>query len=316
MAPKIYSLHHRLRHLSDHLVEEEMRVYHELGIDIPYRWHAILQIFDEFEKSLTITDLAEIQDKTHPDVVYTVNQMSKEGLIEEKTDKSDKRKRIIGPTHKALKLIDSLRPTWKASLDATNQWVKESAPDLWLNFESLQHSLEKRSFFSRIKNERKRSDLKNVHLARYNEVKDAQLQFQNFWSQFKNKYFDVKELDMQIQDMQRLVSKNEAETFFAIWSGQIIGCISMLRKSFKFSEIILLWVEESYRRRYISAKLLDKALSHAREIGTSTIFVQSHPKLVAANALFQNMGFKTSDKIPASTREYESMTTLLIHELN
>jgi DNA-binding MarR family transcriptional regulator/N-acetylglutamate synthase-like GNAT family acetyltransferase len=316
MAPKIYSLHHRLRHLSDHLVEEEMRVYHELGIDIPYRWHAILQIFDEYDQNLTISNLAEIQDKTHPDVVYTVNQMFKEGLIEEKTDKSDKRKRIIAPTQKALKLIESLKPSWKASLDATNQWVKESAPDLWLNFESLHHSLEKRSFFSRIKNERKRSDLKNVQLVPYHEVKDAQLQLQNFWSQFKNKYFDVKELDGQIQDMQRLVFKNEAETFFSLWSGQIIGCISMLRRSFKFSEIVLLWVDESFRRRYIATKLLEKALSHAREIGTSTVFIQSHPKLVAANALFQNLAFKTSEKIPASTREYESMTMVLIHELN
>ncbi|MEP7320589.1 MAG: bifunctional helix-turn-helix transcriptional regulator/GNAT family N-acetyltransferase [Saprospiraceae bacterium] len=316
MTPKINSLHHRLRHLSDHLVEEEMRVYHEIGIDIPYRWHAILQIFYEYDKILTISDLAELQGKTHPDVVYTINQMNKEGLVIEKSDKSDKRKRIVGPSEKAKSLITTLRPSWQAAQDATNQWVKESAPDLWLNFESLNHALETRSFFSRIKKERKRSDLKNVQLVRYNEVQDAQLVLQNSWSQFKNKYFDVVELDKYIHDMQFLITKNEAETYFALWMNQIVGSISILRRSFKYCEIILLWIEEPHRRRYIATKLLEKGISLGREMGASNLFVQSHPKLVAANALFQNLSFITTEKYPASTVEYQSMTMLLGFELN
>jgi DNA-binding MarR family transcriptional regulator/N-acetylglutamate synthase-like GNAT family acetyltransferase len=316
MSPKINSLHHQLRHLSDHLVEEEMRVYHEIGINIPYRWHAILQIFSENEKILTISDLAEIQGKTHPDVVYTINQMNKEGLILERSDKSDKRKRIIGPSEKALNLIMTLKPSWQAAQDATNQWIKESAPDLWFNFESLNHSLETRSFFSRIKKERKRSDLKNVQLLRYNEVKDAPLILQSFWSQFKNKYFDVTELDKYIHDMQFLISKNESETYFASSMQQIIGSISILRRSFKYCEIIFLWLEEPYRRRYIATKLLEKGISIAREMGASKLFVQSHPKLVAANALFQNFSFTTTEKYSASIFEYQSMSMLLSIELS
>ena len=112
------------------------------------------------------------------------------------------------------------------------------------------------------------------------------------------------------------VIKNEAETYFASWGDQVIGCVSILRRSFKYSELIMLWVDDHYRRRYIATKLLEKGVALAREMGTSNLFLQTHPKLVAANSLFQNQGFVNSDKYPASTLEYQSMTILLTMELN
>ncbi len=316
MTPKISSLHHRMRQFSDYLVEEEMRVYHEIGIEIPYRWHSILQIFDEYTEVLTITDLADIQNKTHPDVVYTINQMQKDDLIKEETDKSDRRKRIVSPSPKAKILIEELKPSWQAVQDATNQWVKEIAPDLWLNFEALTNSLEKKTFFQRIKKEKKRADLRNVQLIPFSAVQDGATLLQTFWSGFKSKYFNIAELDRYMQDMRSIITRNQGDCFFAKWHDQIIGCLCIIRRSFNYCEIIHLWVDDTHRRRYVGTRMLEKAISTSKEMGASTIFLQSHPKLVAANALFQQSGFTTMGQMPKSFEEYPILTMALVKELH
>ncbi len=316
MTPKLSSLHHRMRQFSDYLVEEEMRIYHEIGIQIPYRWHAILQIFNEYPDPLTITDLAEVQNKTHPDVVYTINQMLKEALIKEESDSTDKRKRIVGPSLKALALIEELKPSWQAVQDATYQWVKEIAPDLWLNFEALTNSLEKKTFFQRIKKEKKRADLRNVQLIHFTDISDGASYLQTFWSGFKSKYFNISELDHYLHDMNAVISRNQGDCYFAKWHDLIIGCVCILRRSFNYCEIIHLWVEDSLRRRYIGTSLLEKSIAASKEMGVSTIFVQSHPKLVATNALFQQSGFTTMDQLPKSFEEYPMLTMALMKELH
>lgn len=316
MTPKINSLHHLLRHFADHLIDEEMRIYKEIGIDIPHRWHAILQILHQEGEPCSISKLADTQEKTHPDVVYTINQMLSHGLVIEEKDKSDLRKRLISPSEKGMNLIEDLQPSWQAVHDATNLWVSEIAPDLWLNVESLNSSLENKSFFQRIKKEKKKGDLKNVTLQNYYATADSHYLIQKFWSQYKSKYFDNFQLDKYFNDMAAILTKNEGDAYFAFWGDQVVGCISTLRRSFNYCEIILLWVEEPFRRKYIATKLLLKAITESRAIGASILFVQSHPKLVAANTLFQSMGFNSSDQFPKSSEEIPSMTLRLVKELH
>ncbi|MBK6389804.1 MAG: bifunctional helix-turn-helix transcriptional regulator/GNAT family N-acetyltransferase [Saprospiraceae bacterium] len=316
MTPKINSLHHLLRHFADHLIDEEMRIYKEIGIDIPYRWHAILQILHQEGQACSISKLADIQDKTHPDVVYTINQMHSHGLVEEEKDKNDLRKRMVSPSSKALTLIEDLQPSWQAVQDATNQWVSEIAPDLWLNVESLNSSLENKSFFQRIKKEKKKGDLKNVTLENFNATRDSQFLIQKFWSQYKSKYFDNFLMDKYFNDMTAILTKNEGDAYFAFWQDQVVGCIYTLRRSFNYCEIILLWVEESFRRKYIATKLILQAINASKAIGVSTLFVQSHPKLVAANTLFLLMGFSSIEHFPKSSEEIPAMTLRLAKELH
>lgn len=315
MTPKISSLHNRLRQFADHLIEEEMKVYHELGIDIPHRWHAILQIFNDDDHPYTITDLAELQNKTHPDVVYTVNQMMKHGLVREMSDRNDRRKRFIKATEKAKQLMNELKPAWQAAQDATNSWVKEIAPDLWLNIESLNNSLEKKSFFQRIKKEKKRADLRNVQISRFEEVSNGKMLLQNFWNQFKGKYFNIDPLDEFILNIDEHITKNQAQVYFARWGESIIGCICLIRRSFRFCEIVHLWVDENYRRRYVGTSLLHKAIAAGKEMGVNALFAQSHSKLVAANSLFQHAGFLVSDQFPKAAEEFPNMPLLLVKDL-
>ncbi|MDZ4708149.1 MAG: bifunctional helix-turn-helix transcriptional regulator/GNAT family N-acetyltransferase [Saprospiraceae bacterium] len=315
MTPKISSLHTRLRQFADHLIEEEMRVYHELGINIPHRWHAILQIFNDEDRPYTITELADIQNKTHPDVVYTVNQMLRHGLVKEMSDRNDKRKRFIKASEKAHQLIIELKPAWQATQDATNFWVKEVAPDLWLNIEALNNSLEKKSFFQRIKKEKKRADLRNVQLIRFEDVQNGQILIQNFWNQFKNKYFNIDEMDNYMLNVEEHLLKNQGVVYFSRWGESIIGCICLIRRSFRFGEVVHLWVDEGFRRRYVGTSLMNKTIAAGKEMGVNALFAQSHPKLVAANAILQHAGFTTSDHFPKAAEEFSNMPMILVKDI-
>ena len=164
MHPKKTTLHQKLRHFADHIVDEEMKIYRDAGIDIPYRWHSILQIFHDQDKKFTVSELAAIQEKTHPDIVFTINQMVKDGMIEENHDDHDKRKRILSLSAKSRKILPELIPLWNAVNEATKYWINEIAPDLWLNIEALNYSLEHTSFYQRIKQIKRNSDLKQLYL--------------------------------------------------------------------------------------------------------------------------------------------------------
>ncbi len=305
-----------MRHLADYLVEEEMRVYAELGIDIPYRWHSILQIFRDYKRFLSVTELAEIQNKTHPDVVYTINQMVQKDLIIEQNDRHDKRKRLVGPSESAKDLISVLEKSWHSAEEATNKWLSEVSPELWLNIDSLENSLSQKSFYSRIKKEKKQSDLRSVSINTFNGLPDADIRLQNFWAQFKTKYFNVPELSKYLDNARHLINKGEAEVFFAKLNNEIEGCIFLLRRSFTYCEIIFIWVNELHRRKYIATKLLTHTLTEAGRMGAKSVFVQLSHKLVALNALYYQHGFTTLDQLPKSGEEYLGLNIKLLKEVN
>lgn len=315
MYPKLQNLHQRLRHFADHLIDEEMRTYREAGIDIPYRWHSILQILQEKKQGLTISDLAEIQEKTHPDVVYTINQMVKEGMVHESDHSTDKRKRLISLTDKAKETISLLKPMWAAVHDATNTWLREIAPDLILNIEALNQSLEQNSLYSRIRHEKKKTDLKNLQIIPASDIANSHQIIMGFQNNFKAKYFYIPEIEAALQNLSTYIKKHEANAYLISNKGNLAGTTILFRRSFHIAEIVFLFVDEEHRRRYFAHALLMHLIKVAHEIGVSQLFIQSHPKLVGLNALLKNNGFVLQEQMIGSSVKYKELPLILVKQI-
>ena len=315
MHPKKTTLHHKLRHFADHIVDEEMKIYREAGIDIPYRWHSILQIFNEFDKSFTISELATIQEKTHPDIVFTINQMVKDGMIEEQPDEYDKRKRMISLSEKSRKILPKLVPLWNAVNDATKSWLNEIAPDLWLNLEALKHSLEHTSFYQRIKHIKRNTELKQIKFIPFQELADGHQRVLSYWIDFKSKYFYIKEIENSIQQLPASLKKHETVASMAMNNNKVLGCTIFSRRSFRIAEIVFLFIEEESRRKHIATHLLEHTIKVSKDLGVSQLIIQSHPKLVAINELLKKNDFALQNQGFGSILKYDEFPLIYMKDL-
>ena len=78
--------------------------------------------------------------------------------------------------------------------------------------------------------------------------------------------------------------------------GKIIGsatlCIKYLPTGWK-ADVEAVVVKTGYRRQYLGKQLMEHVIDYARKkYGGVNICLTSHPKRVAANALYMSLGFK------------------------
>jgi ribosomal protein S18 acetylase RimI-like enzyme len=94
--------------------------------------------------------------------------------------------------------------------------------------------------------------------------------------------------------LERVFSDPSVHVFGAYLEGTLAGTLT-LSKSFLLSglraHIEDVVVDETYRRRGLAASLVRHALAFAKDLGAVTIDLTSSPSRVAANALYQQLGF-------------------------
>jgi len=81
----------RLKRLSDALLYSTKELYKTEGLEIEPNRNLIFILLQENE-ALTITEISEKLQFSHPAVVKIINKMKRHGLVRTKTDKEDKSK--------------------------------------------------------------------------------------------------------------------------------------------------------------------------------------------------------------------------------
>jgi len=139
----------RLRRLLDELQRQGKRIYADLGIDLEIRWFAVFHFVANNPGSI-ITDIARSLHLRHPTVIQAVNEMTKKGLLQSKSDSMDRRRRKVSPTPEGRKLFEKMQPVWKAFEDAGREIQKEGNNNLLRAIDKFEFALEKRSMYDRI----------------------------------------------------------------------------------------------------------------------------------------------------------------------
>ncbi len=76
--------------------------------------------------------------------------MIKQGLLQSKSDSSDRRCRLVSLAPKGRKLFKKLQPVWKAFEDAGREIVREMDNDLIGAITKFESALAKQSLYDRI----------------------------------------------------------------------------------------------------------------------------------------------------------------------
>lgn len=104
----------RLKRISDALIHDGRRLYKELNMDIEPNWYLIFNLL-ETEKELSVTDISDILQFSHPSVITITNKMEKAGYLLSRKSMTDNRKRVLKLSAKATKEREKFAPVWEAA---------------------------------------------------------------------------------------------------------------------------------------------------------------------------------------------------------
>lgn len=138
----------RLRRLSERIDRDANRVYAELGAKFEQRWLGVLDQL-VLHGAMSVNELARALVISHPSVSETRNSLRRAGLITERADPADGRRRTLHLTAKGGALVAKLQPVWSV-LDQVGVALNAEAGDTIAALNRLEDALDRSSIFDRV----------------------------------------------------------------------------------------------------------------------------------------------------------------------
>jgi len=106
-------------------------------------------------------------------------------------------------------------------------------------------------------------------------------------------YFEVEPYDrIVLNDPQNEVIKRGGHIFVAVVDDLPVGTCALLKHTPLKYELAKMGVSNAFQGVGIGRRLVETAITKARELGAETLVLATSPKLEVANHLYQKMGFE------------------------
>ncbi|PWL31040.1 helix-turn-helix domain-containing protein [uncultured Roseivirga sp.] len=138
----------RLKNLSDRLAKDVAQIYKESDFDFEPRWFAVFYSLKDGNE-LAVMELSSMLQQSHPAVNQVANVLVKKGLVVERKDKLDQRKRLLKLSKKGLQLAADMEPLWVKIKEANDQLLKQSK-NILASLEAVENALDKKSIKERL----------------------------------------------------------------------------------------------------------------------------------------------------------------------
>lgn len=279
----------RLRRLINRTDADIAQVYRELGVDVQPRWFPLLFMLGR-QKSMSITAAANALRFSHTAINKLARQMTSRGLVCSKPDRTDGRKRLLCLTAKGRQTITILEPVWESIYHITKQLVDSTEHNILLAVQGIEEALDGSSVYRRVREHMKQYYRDRIEIIDY--APRLRKHFESLNREWLDKYFRVEEMDARLlsRPYQEIVKRGGA-VVFARLDGRVVGTAALIRHEDGIFELAKMAVSESARRRMVGTKLTEAILQHVRDLEGKELYLETHRKLKAANALYEKMGF-------------------------
>ncbi|WP_240643102.1 MarR family winged helix-turn-helix transcriptional regulator [Sinomicrobium pectinilyticum] len=140
-------LHSRIKRLSDALLYSTRDFYKSEGLDIEPNWNLVFLLLQK-QGTMTITEISEKLQFSHPAVVKIINKMKKKGYIDTQTDEEDSRKQLLSLSQKALDKLPVFEMYWEAGIKTTKDLLDDS-PDFVEQLKNIEEKLNRENYKER-----------------------------------------------------------------------------------------------------------------------------------------------------------------------
>ena len=290
----------RLRGLSDLITNDAAELYHIYGVDIQPRWWPVFYSLTQTPEN-SITAIGNEIGQSHASVSQVVREMVKKGFANERKNKHDKRKNFVSLTEKgkiaALRLDDQHQDVFAA----INKAFSESQYDLWKAIEEWEYLLQQKSLLRRVEEEKKKREGAKVQIVDYQP--QHKLDFKRLNEEWITQYFRMEESDHKVLDHpdEYIIDKG-GHIFMAVYEGETVGTIAMIKKSDKKFELAKMAVSPRAQGKSIGEKLCRACIAYAKKQGADTVYLESNTLLKPAINLYNKLGFQ---KITGPPSPYE-----------
>lgn len=153
------TLDHRFKRMMTRLLGEADDIYRELGLPIKSRWCSTLLLLER-EGSLTVTELAERLQLSHPAVVQSLEDMASTGLVRKLQDPLDGRRRPLSLSAKGKRSMPRLHEVWAEMSRAQARVFKRTDGDMLAALTAANAALDRKSIATRVLERMRRTDTK------------------------------------------------------------------------------------------------------------------------------------------------------------
>lgn len=297
----------RLKRLSDRLIQDVSKIYHERGFDFDPRWFALMQVLKQRE-SISVMDAAAVLKITHPAVVQLADQLEKKNIISTSKDKKDGRKRNMELTAKGKKLLSDLSPLLKNIKLANKKYLNSTGYDILSMIEKLEKAIEEKSMYQRVMEQINGEELQEIEILKYHARYKKDFKALNY--EWLKKYFTIEALDIQIlSHPEKTILNKGGEIFFARDAGKIVGTCAIVKTGRATFELTKMAVTQDHQGKQIGKKLGFAAIDFCKNKNAKEITLETSMKLITALALYQKLGFAIEKRNTPS--KYERGTVFM-----
>ncbi|MDN3673057.1 bifunctional helix-turn-helix transcriptional regulator/GNAT family N-acetyltransferase [Flavobacterium branchiarum] len=294
----------KLRIFTDRFTEDAGRIYELYNIKMQPKWFPVFYALSKGE-SKTITNIANEIGHSHPSVSKIISEMSKQGYVVEKKDKDDGRRNIVALSAKGNEINEKIQDLYQDLSNAIEDIASQANNDLWRAIEEWQYLLDEKSLMRRVQELRKDRESNNVSVIACEPKYYPAFRALN--EEWISSYFKMEEADYKALDNPKeYILDKGGYIFVALYNNEPIGVCAMLKmddkdKNYDF-EMAKMAVSPKAQGKNIGYLLGMAVIGKAKELGASTIYLESNTILKPAINLYNKLGFK---KVAGHPTPYE-----------
>ena len=141
----------RLKRLGDTFINDVNRIYKKHNIEFDASWFPVFYILSK-KKEISIKEISDELNVSHSAISQLIASLQQKGLIKSVTSKKDARHKAITFTAKGEKLLQKIKPVWRALEKAMEDLAaeKNQSKKILNALMSMEESIQKKNLFQRI----------------------------------------------------------------------------------------------------------------------------------------------------------------------
>jgi len=291
----------RLRRLSELLFTGVDRVYQTRGFDVQARCVPLLLLLRD-NGATSITDLARQLGQSHPAVSQMSRGLAASGLLVDRQDADDERKRLLALSPAAETLMAQMADTWTAVVGAVEDLGAGVSADVPALVTALETALGRRDFATLITDRMRTQRGRIVDIIPFEPRYRAD--FKRLNVEWLEKYFYVEPIDEEVLSTpESSILKSGGHILLARHQGQIVGTCALIRAGRSRVELSKMAVTSRLQGLGIGRRLLLAAIAQFTRMNARTLFLESNSRLAPALGLYESVGFRHAPR-PRNSSHY------------
>lgn len=303
----------RLKRLSERLSKDVSLLYRKLEVDFEARWFSILYALNR-QSPMAVTEIAQSLGLTHTAINQLAKEMTNKKLLNSSKGEKDERQRLIYLADGGKVVAQKLASVWDEIQMVTKELIESTGFDILAAIGEIERQLDERDMYQRVWIRLKGQPPGEIRICEYSPALKKYFKSLNY--EWLEEYFEVEETDRKIlSDPKSKIVNNGGAIFFASIYEHVVGTVALIKHKQGIIELAKMAVTKKFQGRGIGGKLMQVVIDRARELGITSLYLQTNSKLKAANHLYRKYGFKKTKKSPFDPSRYHRPTFAMKMEL-